>query len=162
MHDELAIKEYFSREVKTRMEELNLRPYHMSYFCQIKHNSVYGYLNGTLLPNPFSLVLMAEHLECCTDELLGYEPCADDDVFEPFRASKMFANRKEYAHCLGDRLRGYMVNHDITPDELARMADISVEVIKRWTSERPTLPRMNELLKVIDALDCKPSELLGY
>lgn len=162
MIDEQKIKEYFAAEVHARMDELNLRPYHMSYYCQIKHNSVYGYLNGVMLPNPFSLVLMAEHLECCTDELLGYEVCTNDAVFEPCRASKMFANRKEYAHCLGDRLKGYMLNHDITPDELARKAGISVELIKRWTSERPTLPRMNELLRVIDALKCKPSEILGY
>jgi DNA-binding Xre family transcriptional regulator len=158
--DESRIKEWFSIEVRERMEELNLRPYHMAYFCQFKQNSIYQYLNGTIIPDPWRLVLMAEVLECSVNDLLGFD---NDDVrFEKYQASAMFLDDRQFAFCVSDRLERYLRRVDISLGRLSELTGITITTIKRWFGMRPSLLRTNQLLHICEALNCTPSELLGY
>lgn len=162
MTNEQSIKDWFVAEVRERMDDLGLRPYHMAYFCRMNHNSIHTYLHGASLPNLWVLVLMAEHLDCCVNDLLGFDEVDDPGVFEMYKASTLFYDEKQFAGCFADRIQRYMHNRDITIEELSRRSDISVTTIKRWLSKYPRLPRTSDFLRICDALDCTPSELLGY
>ena len=136
MIDEEKVKEWFATEVKERMEELDLRPYHMEYFCHIKHGCIYSYLRGANLPNLWSLVLMAERLDCSVNDLLGFEDPESYNVFEIYEASKMFGDINGYARCFADRLRRHLINRDMTVDDLSSLTGNAVTTIR----VSPTLP----------------------
>ena len=161
MLNEKEIKDWFVAEVRERMDDLGLRPYHMSPLCHIKYDSLSTYLSGLALPNPWSLVLMAEHLEASVDELLGYEGL-DDVNYEPYLASAMYRDKEQFATCVSDRLKRYFNKQGLTVDDVSDKTGVSISTLKRWTSSRPTLPRTWDLLRLCDGLDCTPSELLGY
>lgn len=157
------MKEWYAAEVKERMEELGLRPYHMTHKCQLNHEGISGYLKGTVWPNPWSLVPMAETLECCVNDLLGYELPEDTSTFETYRASKMFNNKEEYAHCFAERLVWYLNKRGILLEDLSNRTGFTVKTLKSWTSDfNPKLITTANLLKVCDALNCTPSDILGY
>lgn len=162
MFDEKKIKEWFARELRERMEDAGLQPYHMPHLCHAKINSVYNYLGGASFPSPWSLVLMAEHLDCCVNDLLGYEEPRDAAVFERYLASRMYANAEEYAHCLADRITRFMNDGGITVDDLSDKTGFNERTIKQWFGVRPKLPKTAYLLRLCEALDCTPTDLLGY
>lgn len=161
MLNEHEIKTWFAAEVKDRMEDLGLRPYHLPPLCHFKHEYLSGYLHGTSLPNLWSIVLMAEHLDCSVDDLLGFEEY-DDIVYEPYLASQMFSDKEGFAMCVSDRLKRFMRNRGTNIDEVSKKTGVSISTIKKWTASRPTLPRTWDFLSFCDALGCSPSELLGY
>lgn len=163
MLDDKNIKAWYAAEVKERMNEYDLKPYHVAYKCQIRHSAVSNYLSGNVWPNPWSLVLMAELFECCVDDLLGYDTPDDISIFERYQASRMFANKEEYAHCFAERLVGYLNNNDISMEDLSKRSGFTVKTLKTWTNDfNPKLPATSRVLEICSALDCTPSELLGY
>lgn len=159
---EQSVNEWYVAEVKDRMKDAGLRPYHMAYRCQIKHDNVYQYLNGTVMPDPWRLVLMAECFDCCVNELLGYDDVEDVGVFEIHRASEMFADKQQYAICFADRLNRYLDERGLSPEDISTRTGVSNETVKRWISNRPSLPRFSHFIRLVDALKCTPSDLLGY
>lgn len=157
-----SVKDWYAAEVKERMEEAGLRSYHMAYYCQMKHAGIYQYLSGAVIPDPWRLVLMAERLDCCVNDLLGYEDVEDVSVFESCQASVMFADERQYATCLADRLKRYFNERGLTIERVSELTGITVVTIKRWMGVRPALPQISQFLRLVDALDCTPSDLLGY
>lgn len=161
MLTEIDIRKWFAAELKERMEEAGLRSYHMAYLCRVKQGCFYNYTQGTSLPNLWSLVLMAETLNCNTNDLLGFDSYEDID-YERYEASKMFADENQYALCLGDRLFRYIEKRGITIERLAEITQFNPKTITHWIGNRPRLMRTSDLLKFCSALDCTPSDLLGY
>lgn len=162
MVDEKSIKEWYATEVKERMEDAGLKPYHMSHLCQIKHDSLHTYLSGKGLPNPWSLVLMAEHLDCCVNDLLGYDEITEVAVFERYLASQMYANEIEYAHCFAHRLERVINESTMGLEGVSERSGYNIRTIKQWLGERPKLPRTSQLLQLCEALKCTPTDILGY
>ena len=162
MINEKEIKQRFPLEMRERMEYAGLRPYHIPYYCHCKPSAVDNYLQGSCLPNLWSLVLMAEHLDCTVNELFGIDIIDIEMEYERHLASKMFSNSFDFAYCVADRMV-YLINEKFDSlDEFSRHSTITKDAINRWTGSHPKLPRTSDLIRVCNALNCTPSDLLGY
>lgn len=163
MTDIKEVREWYATEVKERMEDCGLRPYHISNICKIESANVSGYLKGNPFPKLWKLILIAECLDCSVNDLLGYDEVEDVGVYERFLASKTYLDEDEFAVRFGRRLSRLMKETCTDSDDLHKFTGISVENIERWICDKPeTLPTVLQLIRICDALDCTPSDLLGY
>jgi DNA-binding Xre family transcriptional regulator len=162
MIDEKEVREFFPSEMRDRMNDTGLRPYHMSYLCQCKQSAINDYLQGSCLPNLWSLVLMAECLDCSVNELFGINTEELELDYEKYLASEMFNNQYEFAHCVSDRIMYFITFNGMNVDEFSKQSGINKDTLKRWTNQSPKLPRVTDLLRICNALRCTPSDLLGY
>jgi DNA-binding Xre family transcriptional regulator len=163
MNIDKSINEWFAIEVKERMDEMELRPYHLRSLCKMTESNVYSCLSGTTLPNLFNLVLLAECLECTVNDLLGYDELEETDVYERYTASTIFFEESQYAVCLADRMRRYLEDRFMTLADLAKNTEMDTNMLRRWFSKtRPHLPPTKKFLHICNTLGCTPSELLGY
>lgn len=163
MNEKQSINDWFAAEVKDRMDEMGIRPYHLVTLCQIKENELDSCLNGTKLPSLFSLILLADCLECTVNDLLGYDEIEETEVYEQYTASSMYFAPSQYATCLSDRIRRYLKNRFMTLSDLIKRAELNEGSVRRWFAKtHPHLPSTANFLKICDALNCTPSELLGY
>lgn len=158
-----CIRKWFAAELKDRMDENKFRPYHLMTLCKMTETEILECLEGTTLPGLYSLVMMADRLECTVDDLLGYDEPDEPDVYERYAASSMFFTESQYAVCLADRARQYLENRFMCVSDLAKKLELTPSACQRWFSRtRPHLPSTARFLQICEALDCTPSELLGY
>lgn len=158
-----SVKEWFAAELKEKMIEYNLRSYHLTALCKMSEDEVQKCLKGTALPGLFSLVLLADRFECTVNDLLGYDEVEDLDVYEHYSASSMFFAKSQYAVCLSDRVHRHLEYRDISIPDLAAKLDVAAATIRHWFAKtHPTLPGAEKFLNICDALNCTPSDLLGY
>ena len=105
---------------------------------------------------------MAEHLEATVNDLLGYDEVDDNQILECYPASKMYRNKIEFSHCFADRFHRYLDRRGMTIEDVAKLSGVTVTTIKKWVGARPVLPATYKFLQLCEALECTPSELLGY
>lgn len=158
-----SVKEWFAAELKEKMIEYNLRSYHLTALCKMSEDEVQKCLKGIALPGLFSLVLLADKFECTVNDLLGYDEVEDLDVYEHYSASSMFFAKSQYALCLSERVRRYLEDHYISIPDLADKIDVAPATVRHWFAKaHPTLPTTEKILNICEALNCTPSDLLGY
>lgn len=163
MIDEKGIRKWYAEEVKERMEDAGLQPYRIAYLCRVKHENIYGYLQGKPFPKVWNLILLAECLDCSVNDLLGYDEVGDITVYERYLASKTYLDELEYAEHFSKRLLRNMEEQSLLPEQIHKRTGITLSTIEQWISEKPpALPSVMNLLRLADALDCTPSDLLGY
>lgn len=159
---EQEIKKWFSEEVKERMEDLNLKSYNIANFCKIENYRMSGYLHANPFPSVWKLILIAEVLECCVNDLLGFDEVEDVDSFEKFLASSTYLGEDEFTEHFSKRLLDRMSIRGVSPKQLSSITSISLTTIERYVCNNPSLPNAKNLLLICDALDYTPSDLLGY
>lgn len=163
MSDIITIRKWFAAEVKDRMDEMDLRADHLMGLCYINERDIQSCLNGTALPGLYSLILLSDHLDCTVNDLLGFDEIEEVEVYEQYSASDMFFNESQYATLLVERVRRYLEERHITMIDLAKKVGITATNLRYWFSKtRPHLPTTENLIRICDALECTPSELLGY
>ena len=163
MIDEKKIRSWYAAEVKERMEDAGLEPYRIAYLCQVKHDYVYGYLQGKPFPKLWNLILLAECLDCSVNDLLGYDEIDDVDVYERLLASRTYIDETDFAEHFSKRFARIMDEQCILAEDLHKRTGISLAAIEHWLGEEPVaLPTVLNLLRICDALDCTPTDLLGY
>ena len=163
MTDIKEVREWYAKEVEERMEDCGLRPYHISAACKISSANVSGYLKGNPFPRLWKLILIAECLDCSVNDLLGYDEVDDPDVYERLLASKTYLGEDEFAVRFGKRLVRLMNEACANINDLHEFTGISLSNVESWTGDKPeTLPNVQQLIRICDALDCTPSDLLGY
>ena len=153
------IKETLSRELTNRMDEQNVRLSTMANYCDVSPKRIGEYRYGQSLPNLWTLVLMAERLDCSVNDLLGYGHYTTTRVSS---ARDSFPGENHYAEFVSYLLIQTVNNTEIYPEELSRRTGIGINTINKWFTRWPCLPRTDHLVKVADVLGCTPSELLGY
>ena len=104
MTNEHDVRNWFETEVKERMEDAGLKPYHVSLMCKIEPGRIYGYLKGSPFPRVWKIILLAELLNCSVNDLLGYEEVDDLNVYEKFLASETYLDEDEFAAHFSKRL----------------------------------------------------------
>ena len=159
MIDEKIIKERLATELRTRMNAKNERVGDVSYHCEIDQGILYRCQDNGQFPNPWQLVMIAEHFDCSVNELLGFEPF---DVSGKYEASRIFPGENHFAEYLSHRIIQYLNNHEMTIEELVRCVRSTTGTVNRWFQRWPALPRTIHLHRLADALNCTPSDLLGY
>lgn len=163
MTNEQDVRSWFETEVKERMEDAGLKPYHISSMCKIEHGRIYGYLKGSPFPRVWKIILLAELLNCSVNDLLGYEEVDDLNVYETFLASETYLDEDEFATRFSKRLVRVMDETFTTPEELHKETGIPLTNIEYWVGNNPdSLPSVSQLIRICDALDCTPTDLLGY
>lgn len=157
------VRKWYAEEVKERMEDAGLEPYRVAYLCRVKHENIYGYLQGKPFPRTWNLILLAECLDCSVNDLLGYDEIDDVEVYEKHLASKMYLDELDYASHFSRRLLRVMSEQSLLPEQIHDRTGIGLSALENWISERPEgLPSVLNLLRLSDALNCTPSDLLGY
>lgn len=163
MIDENKVRDWFAQEVKERMEDAGLAPHQMAYYCRVKHEQISGYLQGRPFPKTWNLILLAECLDCSVNDLLGFDELEDINSYERLLASKTYLGEYEFSEHFKNRLIRCMNEVDVSAEELKKRTGIGKKTIEEWFEEtRFALPNVLNLLRIADALDCTPSDLLGY
>lgn len=163
MTNEKDVREWYEREVEERIEDSGENIYDISRFCHFRYDYTRNYLRGKPFPKLWSLILLAEYLSCSVNDLLGYEELDDVEMYERLLASKVYLGEDEFAVRFSKRLVQIMNDNYVSPDELHEYSKISLNAINNWIGDNPeTLPSVMQLIHICDALDCTPSDLLGY
>lgn len=153
----------FGKRFTRYMVEHDLRDVDMARLLNMSSMNMPAYRNGTRLPNPWYLVLIAEKFDCTVNELLGYSPYYIKYTHARKPATKTFTSINRYEVYFRDRLVEMMRARNIDATELAILVDKAETTVQNtWLGSRPRLPDINNLLRICDALDCTPSDLLGY
>lgn len=164
MIDVEEIRYWFADELRERMEDEELRVCDVARNCQISQDRLNNYLHGRSLPNPFIVATLADYLACTVNNLLDFDE-ADDDVLVGCEPMEMFEDEDEFMSHIRIRLEQCITNEDISLKDLSEKTGFNQHTIKYWLGKlkrQPTLIRTSDLLRLADALNCTPSDLLGY
>lgn len=158
MFKENEVKTHFIRYVTKHMNEKEIRPWYVAYYSEISDSTFRKYIKGIQLPKPVTLIFIAELFECTVNDLLGYE---GNDTYKQVRRFDSGLETRKVARQFANQVRDRIIakHWDIT--ELAYQSLTTHYSIYRYLTE-PFLPDTYTLIRLCDALDCTPSDLLGY
>ena len=158
------VKMWFGNELKRLMNEEGSAPRDIARHCEITSNLMNNYVQGNSLPKLWTLVVMADFLGVTVNDLLDFDFAGDENLIkrDPI---EMFEDECEFAMHLHNRVYQQMMDSDTTVDDLSEKTGFSKATINRWfgfSDKDPELPRTSDFLSFCDALECTPSDLLGY
>ena len=158
--DTKEILRFFAAELNKRMADKGVTYRQVALAARVTRGSMVHYKSGNAFPELYTLILIADYLDCSVDNLLGYK---EETRYESRSkvGNKRFMNEDELADYFRLRLYDYMEMKSIDVEELSRRSEISVELIDMYLSVHRWVPRTPELLRLCSALNCTPSELLG-
>lgn len=156
------VRACFAEELRTRMEDEGLEISDISEYCNLSQDKVKFCLQLGSLPDPWTLIFMADCLWCTVNDLLGYGVPKDPAELLTCQVSSFFSDKREYATCFSSKLRRHMNEKGLSVEDLSCRADVNIRALRQWISTNPSLPKTPDLLCICDALDCTPSDLLGY
>lgn len=163
MLDKNKIMRTFGERFTKYMIEHDLRDTDMARLLNMSSMNMPAYKNGTRLPNPWYLVLIAEKFDCTVNDLLGYDGYYVKNKFTREPATTKFTSLNRYELYFRDRLAGMLRVRDVSVSELAALVNKTEGTVRNtWLGTRPRLPDINNLLHICSALNCTPSDLLGY
>lgn len=160
MVNEKEVLYTFNRELCERLELSGMTYRDLAFKARCAPSRVESYLRGNNFPNLWTLTLMAEALDCCIDDLLGYKNrrkrLRTDSPFKKFISEFDFA--LHFKECLKAR----MEDQRVSQETLAELTCLNKYNIYRYLSPGYPMPHVAQTLNICDALDCTPSDLLGY
>ena len=118
------------------------------------------YKSGICFPELFVLVRIANYLNCSVDELLGYISGRTMRLNKSMNDD--FSDEDEFKDYFRERLIFMMTEKNLGVNELARKSRVSIDTIEMYLSIHRWVPCVIDFLYICDALDCTPSDLLGY
>ena len=159
MGNEVTLREWFSIELRERMADEKVKASELCGYCDVTRAAMSQYIYGRSFPDPWRMVLIAERLNCSVNDLLGYAKFEEEFARS---ASKTFPGENHFAEHLAIRIIRRMERLGYDYESLANVTGISLDTIERYFGRWPELPRTDKFLTICEALDCSPSELLGY
>ena len=156
--------EWFGKELSERMEDEKLSPSLLAYYSRLTPEKLYNYRQGKAFPKLWNLALLASYLGITVNELLDYDEPDDDSLvqYDPF---DIFEDEYEFAMHVHNRVSYAMSDAKLDIFELAERTGFTRATIRKWfgfNDKSPELPRTADFLEICDALDCTPSDILGY
>lgn len=162
MVDTKLILSWFSQELIERMEAINITHKQLALECRSRPSNIIGYMQGRNFPNPWTLVLLCERLGCSVDEILGYEDSGYVPKRNRDRAFSKYPHDDDFTPYLRNRLILLMKKRKMSAEDLAAESGVRLNTIERYLCVHSGMPEMPNLLRMCDALDCTPSELIDY
>lgn len=162
MIHERDVTSYCSEQLNERIKRKGIQKWYMAYFCDIESYLLKKCLDGERLPNPWQLILMAEVLECTVNDLLGYGYYEKNSTLQ---ASGICCGQRHIIRHVSDEIKNRMHQLHISVDEMADMTEVSTYTVNSWISETADSFAKKStftLLTICSALECTPSDLLGY
>ena len=151
----------FSEILRTKMAEFNLSNRKLAIASRVTSEKISSYRTESCFPKLWTLVLIADFLECSVDELLGYSSFEHADTYRKY-ASEVFPNEDVFADYFRNRMLSMMGIKGMTSHELSLKSGCSENTISMYLSVHRWTPQVPVFLNLCDALECTPSELLGY
>ena len=151
----------FSEALRTKMAEFNLSNRRLAIASRVTSEKISSYRTEECFPKLWTLILIADFLECSVDELLGYSSFEHTDTYRKY-ASDVFQNEDVFADYFRNRMLSMMGIKGMTSHELSLKSGCSENTINMYLSVHRWTPQVPVFLNLCDALECTPSELLGY
>lgn len=153
---------YFAEELSRRMQERGLKKWYVAYYCEISEFTLNKCLCGERWPNPWQLILMGELMGCSVNSLLGFRCCKNYSTVSE-NASSIPQAEMKIAGNFWKRVITRMNEINITNYDLANRMKISIYTVNNWLRKSNSIfPKTSQLILIADALECTPSDLLGY
>ena len=154
------VKITFAEELNSRIQERGATYRQAALAVGVTKGAFVHYKSGNCFPELFVLISIANYLNCSVDELLGYTSnwsmCLNENIHNDF------SNEDEFKDYFRERLKFMMIEKNLGVNELARKSRISIDTIEMYLSIHRWVPCVPDLLYLCEALDCTPSDLLGY
>ena len=151
----------FSEVLRTKMADFNLSNRRLAIGSRVTSEKISSYRNAVCFPKLWTLVLIADCLECSVEELLGYSNCGYSNAYGKC-ACDVFQNEDIFADYFRNKLLSTMNVKGMTSYELSLKSGCSENTINMYLSVHRWTPQVPVFLNLCDALECTPSELLGY
>ena len=155
--DALAI---FSEELQRIMQDRNVTHRQLALAARVTRERMSRYKNGVCFPDLWTLVLIADYLKCSVSELLGYSDRLS--LEHNYNAGELYTNEDVFIDYFRDRLLQQMRLEHISAEQLSERSGLSLNNIEMYLSVHRWVPRVPDFLAICSALDCTPSDLLGY
>ena len=118
------------------------------------------YKSGNCCHELYTLILIADYLECSVNELLGY---SDDLLLEHNNdLEDILQNEDTFSDYFRDRLIQCMKTRNVSAKKSSESTGIALNIIEMYLSIHRWIPRVPDFLLICDALECTPSDLLWY
>ena len=140
------------------MIEKDLRPWYVAYYSEMHESIMRDYMKGIRFPRPITLIRIAELLECSVNELPGY------GYFEINRRERSFDSgfdTRYVTYYFINKIIFLMKEKHIGINDLSRKSGINEYILANYF-RYSSLQEISTILKICDAIDCTPSDLLGY
>lgn len=154
------VKIKFAEELKSRMLERGVTYRQAALAVGVTKGAFVHYKSGNCFPELFVLVRIANYLNCSVDELLGYISGRTMRLNKSMNDD--FSDEDEFKDYFRERLISMMTEKNLGVNELARKSRVSIDTIEMYLSIHRWVPCVIDFLYICDALDCTPSDLLGY
>lgn len=162
MVNEKEVLDYLVNKVETLMEDRGIKTWYMAYYSDMGEYYFRKFLKRKFLPNTWNLILIAELLDCTVNDLLGYSSY-NKRLKTP--ASGICMAQRHIISDLGVEIMNRINELGISTSELAYRVGVSEYSIRSWiTCRYDSFSKTSTimLLRICDALECTPSDLLGY
>lgn len=148
------IREYFAERLKQGIEEHDLRIWYVAYYADTSEAFLRSCLKLKKLPRLDSLILIAELFQCTVNELLGFKLVDVEPRTEPF-------NQGLDTKYVVDYFVRELSKRGFDLDKF-RFNEYGMDVEFRRCIRTHRFPSTDAFLQICDALECTPSDLLGY
>lgn len=157
-------RKWFLKTMQEEMDFRNLTLSDVSRICMISRDKLNNYMQGRSLPNPYILIKLADCFECTVNDLLDFDEPDEDSLlgYDPY---DIFEDEDEFILHVRNRIARYMEDSHVSIELLAERTGFNKRTIKYWLcmfKNKPKQIRTSDFLRICDALDCTPSDLLGY
>lgn len=150
----------FSEELTRMMILRGVTHRQVALAARVTRESMSRYKNGVCFPHLWTMALIADYLKCSVSELLGYSDSLS--LSHEYNAAKLYTNEDIFIDYFRDRLRQQMRIEHVSSEQLAEKSCLPLKDVEMYLSVHRWVPRVPEFLAICSALDCTPSELLGY
>ena len=162
MINEKDVLHIFTRELCECLQSSGMTYRELAFNARCVPSRVQAYLRGKNFPNLWALALMADSLGCRVDDLLGYKRKATSDLLRTYSPFERFTNEFDFALYFKECLKNQMLKQNMDQEKLAEFTGISERLIYQYLSPGYPMPHVAQVLMICSALDCTPSDLLGY
>ena len=107
-----------------------------------------------------NLIKLSQYFNVSVDELLGY--MGGRTMRLNNNMNDDFSDEDEFKDYFRERLIFMMTEKNLGINELASKSRVSIDTIEMCLSIHRWVPLVIDFLHICDALECTPSDLLGY
>ena len=148
------IKEHFAECLKQGIKEHDLKLWYVAYYADMSEAFLGSCLKLKKLPRLDSLILIAELFHCTINELLGFKSVDVESRTEPFNSG---LDTKYVVNYFVREL----LERDFEWDEF-QFNEHGMDIDFKRCIKARRFPSTDAFLQICSALNCTPSELLGY
>ena len=137
----------FAERLSDLMFETNLNAHKFAKILNCGRATINRYTSGYKMPSVDMVIKIADYFNCSTDYLMGLD---DEDYPQTYNKCPAFK----------DRLPNLLKHFNISRYKLQKLSNISESTLYYW-SKGQTIPTIDKLITIANALDCSLDFVLG-